>query len=262
MANPRTDRFILPDEKTARRYGLLNVMFGSILIFMNLWMAIFFVTADSLGGTIDFAVAAGNAAIQKERQNDLVRWQQIEANSTDATLREDAREKIKQIQARPVDAITASTMGLKALQDRRVKIYNAVETASGLALNGLMILAGAALIGLREWGRKAALAVAGIKLVRLAVLVGVSVFVMVPIQVASMSKELIEVKAQMNGAAASPAMVMISPQWISAQSMAGLILNALVASIYPILLLIKLNNARVRAACHSAAKPMLKENAR
>lgn len=255
MSIPRTDRFILPDEKTPRRYGFLNVLFGSILIFSNVWMAMVYLTFSILAEPADFAVAAANSALANERKTELAALKSKEAEATDEDLREMYRQKAAAMESRPLPNLTGSTMGLKSMEDRRVKIYNTVEVITGLTLNALMILSGAALIGLREWGRKTAIVVAALKLVRLFLLVGVSIFVIVPIQMESMAKDMPAIMVQVKGQPGNPMNKIFSPQMLAAQTAGPVVLNGILASIYPVLLVVKLSKSRVRAACRDDEKP-------
>ena len=83
-----------------------------------------------------------------------------------------------------------------------------IDVLTSLVLNSLMIVAGVGLIRFREWGRRLALWVAGLKIARLVIVNGVYVLVAVPIfskGIADMMADAMAQQQAMMGAARPPA---------------------------------------------------------
>lgn len=261
MAIPNSDRVVVPDEKTPRRYGLLNVVFASVLLLLNVGMAGFYVLAPALAAGLDRWQAGQNAEMMARHRAGIEEWKKKEAEAPTEAERAAAKQEVARLESSPAPQMPSMTIGMKSMSDPRVVAYGVTEVATGLILNVLMLVGGVGLLGLREWGRKMAVAVAALKLVRLALLVAVCLALIVPIQVAAISKELGQQMEQLNAAQAKAgaAGFFLSPQWISAQSTGGVVLNAIAASVYPILVLVMLNKARVKAACDGSAKPAPRE---
>ena len=257
MSIPKTERLILPDEKTARRFGLLNIIFASLLLVGNLWTAGFLFAVPVSMRIVDHIAAVVTASEKNANEAEIKEWTAKAEAATTEDARQEAREKIESLQRGENNQFTVSVTGFRTYQDRRVLAYSIVEVTTGLVLNTLLLVSGAGLIGLREWGRKLAVVTAALKLVRLFTLSAVSIAVVVPITAAMMSKDMAPLVAQMKakGGPNNPASMFINPQMFSAQGAGGVVIGLIFASIYPVLLLFQLNKARVKAACQEPMKP-------
>ena len=87
-------------------------------------------------------------------------------------------------------------MGWNIMSDMRLAIYYFAEVTAGMVLNVLMVISGVGLLGLAEWGRRLAIGVAWLKIVRWVAMVVVTMVVIVPITTEKTTKGLQQIQAQ------------------------------------------------------------------
>jgi hypothetical protein len=146
-------------------------------------------------------------------------------------------------------------LGFAGSNNPAVKIYTWVDAIAGVVLNTFLIVAAAGLAGLREWGRKLVVVVAGLKLTRIGLFTVAMLGWVLPVQLRAM-------KAAMGPAINGPkgnAAAGVASEMLAAASTGGVIGWAILASIFPILLIVMLSKARVRAACRQANSSSLSE---
>jgi hypothetical protein len=115
--------------------------------------------------------------------------------------------------------------------------------------NVLMLISGVGLIRLREWGRKLAVWVAALKIVRLIVLYGIFIMVMVPIFVKLILDMFEEMAQSLPPGAGRPPIAGMTTMFgtmFSVSAVAVMILG----SIYPGIVLWLLTRPGVKAACN------------
>jgi hypothetical protein len=126
---------------------------------------------------------------------------------------------------------------------------------SGMILNVLMVIAGVGLLGLAEWGRRLAITVAWLKIVRWIAMIVVTLVLILPITVKKVQKMTDSIQAQVQAQAKSggrpaPPMPMLNlSMFTSIAGAFGMIFTALIASIYPALSIWFLTRLPARAAC-------------
>jgi len=157
------------------------------------------------------------------------------------------------IEATPEPDVTAfqDLTGWNIMSDRRLAIYYVSEIGLGILLNLLMIIAGGGLMALAEWGRRLALGVAWLKILRWVAMTIVTLTLVLPITMERTHKAFAKMDAQVRagGGAATP-MKMTELARISAIAGAiSAVVGAVVACIYPALTLWFLTRLRARAAC-------------
>ena len=86
---------------------------------------------------------------------------------------------------------------LTGFDDMRVFVYYVAEIAVGIILNILMIVAGAGLMRLNEWGRRLAILVAELKIVRWVLMAVLSMVLILPISLDRTQKMLTKMSDQM-----------------------------------------------------------------
>jgi hypothetical protein len=262
MSRNAPESLVIPDEKTPRLFGTLNIVFGSVLLLCNLIQGGFYVAAPMIKNLVETWQVQLNATFKTQaetREAELKR--RVVAAKTEADKAQ-AQADLDAYLAQPKPNVSTMTMGFQGMEDRRIRAYAYTEMLSGIVLNTLMIVSGAALLSLKAWGRKWAVAIAGIKLARLAALVTVSIAMVIPLQVKAMEGQMQGAMAQVKaapGGAKVPALAFMTPQAMSAMSTAGVILNAIAAAIYPAMVLVMLTKARVKAACRDP-KPRSEED--
>ena len=256
MASLANENLVIPDEKTPRVMGYLNVIFGSFLILTNLTMVAFLFIAPTLGRALDRWQSQQNASFDASHRDAIAKAKAKEAAATTEPERAEAHSGVAILEAKTPTKIPSLSIGVRSMDDPRLFACHMVDSFTGMILNIFLIASGGGLLGLREWGRRMAIVVASVALVRRTILMLVAILYIGPIQTAIMAPDLEAMKEQFRTAQAAGAPgFFFSPQWMSAQVSATAIVFAIAASIYPILVLIKLTNRRVRAACLMIAKP-------
>ena len=252
------ERFVIPDEQTPRTYGILNIVFASMLLLCNLVMAGMALLAPTMKGLMEQGQGQLNLSVQTRHQERLDDLKRVVCLAKTPAEKAKAQTALTELEAEPKPPFNSMTIGMNASNDRRIIAFNVIDLSVGFFLNLAMLLAGVGLIRLKESGRKAAVVVAGIKLVKLVLFVIVSLSFIVPLEARLMEPDMAKVRAQFAGQpGAAPPMFMLSPQVMAAMMTSWVILFSVCASIYPILVLIKLRNDRVKAACRAEKPPGL-----
>ncbi len=148
---------------------------------------------------------------------------------------------------------------MTGLSDRRIVVYYAVTLVTGIILNILMIVAGAGLMRLTEWGRRLGILLAELKIVRWLLITVVSMVLILPISLDRSQKMMAKMNAQSGGTAApfGPSDLARLGAIVGAVST---IFSAIIASIYPALTIWFLTRPPARAACLRGLKARAPEN--
>ena len=115
-------------------------------------------------------------------------------------------------------------MDWNVFSDIRLAIYSFSEMISGMILNVVMAIAGVGLLGLAEWGRRLAVTVSWLKIVRWVAMIVVTLVLILPITVQKVQKMTDSIQTQVQAQAKSggrpaPAMPMMNFSMIT--SIAG-----------------------------------------
>lgn len=160
---PPTGRFVEPDRQMARTLGILNIVFGILLLLgCNVW-----------GGGMSLLFALGapllDKAVEKERselQRRVEKLQEEEQASEDEDQRADlarSRERLEQ-QVRQMPHFSKFADGFST---RESIAYLVIDQLLGVPLNLAMIVGGIGVVSLRPWGRTLTLWTMVLKIVRL-----------------------------------------------------------------------------------------------
>ena len=147
-------------------------------------------------------------------------------------------------------------MGWNIMSDIRLAIYYLTEVISGMLINVLMVISGVGLQGLAEWGRRLALGVDWLKILRWLAMTIVTMVLIVPIVAEKMDKVFNQpgtAQKPSGGPVKTPIVGM--GQLIAIFSAVAVVFSALVASIYPGISLWLLTRPPTRAACMQRPKP-------
>lgn len=138
--------YVLPNQKIPKFIGLFNVGFGVTLLLTGI-------------ACVALAFFLGNLYFQNAQSGMVIGQPTIASNSIKIGL---------------------SPIGPSADVSLSTRVYFWTEVSVGIFLNILMIVSGAGLLRLRNRARKIALWVAGLKILRLAVMTTVTLFVSIP----------------------------------------------------------------------------------
>lgn len=255
-----------------RTIGVLNLIFGGGLLLygtgcLNV-VAPFLVRNNPL--RLDRAYA--------EEVVDLMRRQMIEDLRAREQSAPDGAEKARVGKVR-LDLESASPRLDRQVDFRRVNgdlpwlaRYLWADVLTGPVLNLLMIVAGAGLVPRKRWGRKLAVWVAAMKVLRLIGLSAFLAFVVVPHMTRTaaefartevgeaMLRAAMDPSGNRQGALALPSSRLSPAEFVQVLSAFGTsyaILTLAFGVIYPVVVLVVLNRADVRAAAREADPPRL-----
>ncbi len=253
-------RLRAPDAQPAtgipKTIGVLNIIFGALLLMCALWQSLQLLANASFGPMMMAWQQQFQQAMQAERQKQLQQLQEQEKAAQEEKAKAELRNKQKALQAQPIPKMPDMT---RFLRDSTFQAYMIVEVATGMILNILLVISGIGLVGYKEWGRQLALWVAALKIV---CLVGFNTYyalVIVPEiadQFTGWFREFFDEMAK----AAPPGQKMPGAGEIAQiGTVLGIMLTAfaigmvLFGVIYPVIVLIALTRPRAKAACASGA---------
>lgn len=259
METPAHDRPappLAPNTSAAKTIGVLNIVFGCLLLLCVACSSLNLVLQSAMGPMMAAQQQQVQQALQAERQRKVQELQELEKAAEDEKEKAELRGKQKVLQAQPIPKMPDMT---KFTQDTRFQGYSIADMVSGFLLNILMVVAGIALVCLKEWGRVTAIWVAALKIVRLIALYGFFVVVVVPIiteQFTSMFRDMFDDMARaapqgqkVPGPAELGQMGTVMGVMMTASAIGMIIFGV----IYPIVVLIVLTRPRVKAACAAPA---------
>ena len=236
--------------------GLLNIIFGSLLSLCIICSSFYMMIQVAIGAPM-MAVQQQQlqVVIQAERQKKLQQLQEQEKAAKDEKERADLQARQKELEAQPIPKMPDFT---RFIRNDEFQIYVVVDYLTGFVLNIIMLISGIALMRLKEWGRITAIWVAIVKILRLIALNAVFALVVVPVMVkdfTSMMREFIDEMAK----AAPPGQPMPAPgEMAQVGTILGIVSTVtaigmvIFGAIYPMIVVITLTQARVKAACVSS----------
>jgi hypothetical protein len=254
MEPPAHDREVMvpdswdePDASTPWTLGLLNVIFGALLILGGICSGLNFALQWAMGPVMAQQQQQLQQVMEAQRQAEMSKLDERERASQDENEKARLRAQRQAVQSQPMPKIPDTS---KFMRDSRVLSYLIGDILTGMGLNVMMLIAGVGLMRLRRWGRETALWVAGLKLVRLVILYGYFAVAVVPAvvrQLSAMFEEMAKSLPPGSGALAPD-------QFGAAAAMIGVMMVVfsvgmiLLGAIYPIIVLILLTRQRVKAA--------------
>src|SRR5581483_6976284 len=241
-----------PNTGAPKVIGVLNIVFGCLLLVCGICSSLNLALQSALGPMMAGQNQGFQQAMRDERQRQVRALEEQEKAAEDEKEKAELRAQQKAIQARPLPQMPDMS---KFARDVQFQVYFIVDMASGFLLNIAMIVAGAGLCGLREWGRVAALWVAGLKIVRLVAVYGFFALAVVPGMVQQITATFREMFDEM-AKAGPPGQKMPGAAELAQMSTAmgvmmtaGAIVMVVLGVIYPAIVLIVLTRPRVKAAC-------------
>jgi hypothetical protein len=236
------DGYVLPKPGIPKTLGILNIIFGVLGLLVGLC---------GLGGMLiapaflQFAEKTAKEAQTKVEAREKAELKDIDdriaAAKTDEEKKAIEQERVNtaanQPKMNPVDLSAATDI----LKNPTILGYTYAVYFTSLVLSIVALIAGIGLVRLTAWGRKLALWEAGLRIVQILIFLVINIALVLPISQAAGEKQI----ARMEEAAKAPG---------AGQAEAGVLqMNKAMAGmaipIYPIIVLILLNNKGARAAC-------------
>jgi hypothetical protein len=203
-----------PRSGAPKVIGILNIVFGTALGLGGVCCGLYVMMLSALSPVIGAQqtqvfqqIKDGQAAQRAAQVRQLE--EQEEAAQTEEE-KQSIRDQRTTLQSTPIPTMPNIDMSkMYGMNDPRVIVYWLVDMLSGVLLNVLLIISGLGLVAMREWGRKMAITIAAIKIVRLLLLQAFSMLVIVPIVTKQMTEAMEQMMSQMQpgpGGAPPPAM--------------------------------------------------------
>ncbi len=264
MVKEQQGKWVVPNPQIPRSFGLMNIIFGALLILGGGYSAASYFLLPKLFGRFQDTIVQQQAAKKAQRESKIAELKTKE----DAAKTKEEKAELKQERAALEAAVEPDLSGimdfneLTGLSDRRVFVYYVAEIAAGVLLNILMIVAGLGLMGLTEWGRRMAILVAELKILRWVLMTVVSMALVLPITLERTQKMMVKLDAQIKaqgGARGAPFALSDVGRLGAIFGAATAIFSAIVASIYPVLTIWFLTRPPARAACLRFLKPLPQE---
>jgi hypothetical protein len=250
MVREQQGKWVVPNPQIPRTFGMLNIVFGALLILFDVSSVLGYFYMPKLFGAFQESIVQQQAARKAEQDARIAELKTKEAAAKSAEEKADFEQERADLERRVAPDL--SVMGdfneMTGMSDRRVLAYYAVTLVTGIILNILMIVAGAGLMRLTEWGRRMGILVAELKIVRWLLITVVSMVLILPISLDRSQKMMAKMNPQGRGTGA--------PFGFSDAARLGAIVgavttifSAIISSIYPALTIWFLTRPPARAAC-------------
>jgi len=221
--------------------GALNIVFGVGLMLCGTAFDAYFVALPSLMSTLERQQESVQDQFQQRRDAEIqaLRVQEEKAETAEEKARARADRIAAESQPLPNPPMPMADLSMYGLDDPRVRTHYAVEGATCLLVNLLMLISGIGLLRLKNWGRRMAIQVAVLKVVRLVLLTGSLMFIVQPILDAKQA----QAQARQPDAGQLEAM-----KTVRSFTSIFLILFLGVGSVYPALVILLLTRPGARSA--------------
>jgi hypothetical protein len=248
-----------PNPSPAKTFGILNIVFGILLLLCVSCsgMSLLVSTQAGMGQMMQAQQAQMNQQLKADRQREVQALEQQEQKAPTPEEKARLQAQRKALEAQP-DVKVPDFQKMYGLDDAQVRSYLLTDTLSAFVLDLAMIISGIGLVSLREWGRRAALWVAGLKVLRLVSLYSFYIVVIIPVMSKRMEQFFDEMaKAGQQGGAPPGA-----PGGAAFASFMGGMMTVfavamiVLGSIYPVIVLLVLSRPAVKAACAPATPVM------
>jgi len=255
MASQPRSQWVVPNTGIPRTFGLLNVIFGVMLLLGGIGSVAWVLMAPTFGKAMQAQRRETLAKAKAEREARIADLKKQEAAAKTEADKEQLRTERETAESVPEPPEPPDVTIWDTYADPRYRAYFCGEVSLGIVLNIAMIVAGAGLLATAEWGRRLAIWVAWGKIVRLVAMAVITLTLIVPMtaEYTQPSLDKIAAQARLGG----PAMSNQMAQVMAILGAVGAVGFTVVGSIYPGLAIWFLTRPRARAACagRSAEKP-------
>jgi len=235
-----------PNTTIPKVLGVLNIIFGMMLILWGLYSAAQYVLFPVIFRASAAQQQTLEAAMKAKRDEKIERLTEEIDDADTEEEKEQIRDELAEVESAPTPA-TPDLTSMFGMGDPHVVAWGLVDAATGVLLNTAMIVSGIGLLMLQGWGRRLALWVAGLKILRLIVSQSYYALVCVPIMARGVQDVMDEFGAQ-GPPGAGPSAGMSVGVAMSVMYTAWAVFLVVAGSVYPIICLWLLNRRRVKAA--------------
>jgi hypothetical protein len=262
MKEEQEGQWVVPNPQIPRNFGLMNLIFGGILLLLGAGQAALTVYGPKLFQPLEDQFKERFKEENAKRETRIAELKdQIKVAKTEDE-KANLQTELLGLQKKP-ELDPKMFDQAKSLQtDPRILAYTYTEMITGIILNVLMVVSGVGLLMLAEWARRLAVAVGWLKILRWVTIVAATAFVILPITTAKMEPMLRKVQMQVAagpGGGASSFAVMAT-QMQAVLTIVTSVASAVIACIYPVFLIWFLTRPKARAACLAAKPPARKDH--
>jgi len=258
MVTQQEGKWVVPNPQVPRTFGIMNIVFGILMFLVGTYTIVMLFVGPNIQKAMFARMTEQQATKKAQRDVKIAELKKKEESAKTKEEKESIAEERDALEKNVEPDVSAiMNEAVKISTDKRITAYTYTESITGMLLNVLMVISGVGLLRLAEWGRRLALTVAWLKILRWAAIMMVTLVVIVPITTERMQKvfETIEAQAKAKSGGANPFPMASLTQVTAIASAVTSVASALLASIYPALSLWFLTRPATRASCLARAKP-------
>jgi hypothetical protein len=253
-------QWVVPNPQIPRTFGLMNTIFGSLLLLLAVGFAVYYFVSPSISRYFQVEMRKQQELRKSDRDSKLAELKRREA----AAKTEEEKQAVKDertILERDIEPDLSEMedlMGWNIFSDLRVAVFYFAEVGAAILLNLLMIISGVGLMALAEWARRLAIGVAWLKIVRWVAMTVVTLVLLVPMTLEKTQKAFKQMETQVQAKSGGRPMPMGTAaigRMMAIASAAFTVFEAVVASVYPALSIWFLSRPPARAACWKEKPP-------
>jgi hypothetical protein len=253
MVKEQAGKWVVPNPQIPRSFGLMNIVFGILLLLTAVSYGLMYAYAPALQRLFSNPM---KQIEEKQKADRAAKIADLKAQENAAKTEEEknalAAERAA-LEARVVPDLSAfeDLQNMNAYTEPRLAVFYILDISTAVVLNVLMIVAGAGLMGLKEWARRLAIRVAQLKILRWIAMVVGSMVVIVPMTMSKTQPAITAMEAQMKAAGGGglPMSLATVMRWALMFGVIVMVFGAIVASVYPAMMWWNLTRPPARAAC-------------
>ena len=199
---------------------------------------------------------------EKEKADRAAKIAELKASEADAKTEAEKKtfaDERAAIESKVVVDLSAfdDLQNMTAYNEPKLAIYEIFDISTAVVLNVLMIVAGGGLMALKEWARRLAIWVAGLKILRWVLMIVGSMVLIIPMTLDRTEKAMAVVEAQIkaSGSGAPPFSMTQVARWSLMAGVVFMVFGAIVAAVYPAMMWWYLSRPAARAACMKKPSP-------
>ena len=190
MGEQRPGKWVVPNPQIPRTFGIMNLVFGILMFLVGAGYIAITIVAPSFQKQMVVKFEQQQAKSKAEREAKVAELKAKEEAAKTKEEKDTLKDEREAVESNVEPDLSAMNemMGFNVFSDVRLAIYTFSELISGMILNVLMVISGVGLLGLAEWGRRLAITVAWLKIVRWVAMIVVTLVLIVPITAAKIQK--------------------------------------------------------------------------
>jgi hypothetical protein len=264
MVKAQDGKWVVPNPQIPRSFGLMNIIFGALTLLISVGYGVWFLYMPAFSRQMQAGIEQQEAQVQAENTKRIDELKKQEAAAKTKEEKEELKDERESLEQHKPPTITGmgDMMGMNVMKDPRVAAYYYGEVLVAIVLNVLMIVSGAGLLALTEWGRRLGVLVAQLKILRWIVMTVLTMVLVLPITMEITRKALKTAEAQIAAQGGGRGMPIPLTEFARIGTIVGavgVILSAIVASIYPALMWWYLSRPASRVACMNRTEPEFQE---